>query len=205
MTSSQTVSITCPQCGNADEVEVWTSINNVENPDEAQWLIDGFLFRFECPVCGNVSVLNHDCVYHDANRKALVMYAADRTRAQNAQAALEERAPVGYLVRAVHTPDELREKAAILRDGLDDRAVEVAKLAAYNRFVEEGKVTPDVRTLYGAIDEDEGIIVEFVSPTGSYETTVPRELYERIADSFTDQQPTVVDRAWASQVLAKWD
>lgn len=205
MTSSMKISVTCPKCHERSEAEVWTSVNNVENPDEAQWLIDGFLFQHECPACGHAATLNHDCLFHDAEAKAFVLYVADRKKAADALKALEDRAPRDYLVRSVHTRDELREKAAILRDGLDDRAMEVVKLAAFNKFAEAGELPAQTRAFYGALAEDGGIIVEFVTDGGTTETTVPRDLYDRVAKSFADAQPSVVDRAWATKVLAEWD
>ena len=205
MTSSMNVSITCPRCNETSEAEVWTSINTVENPDEAQWLIDGFLFQHECPACGNVLVLNHDCLLNDAKNSTMVLYVADPAKAEDALEALEARKPESYTVRLVATRDELREKAAILRDGLDDRAVEVAKEAVFNHFVSLGDVARDARALYGARAEDGGIIVEFVGDSQAKETTVPLDVYQGIAESFTDLQPAVVDRQWAMNVLSNWE
>ena len=205
MTSSMKVSVTCPKCHQASEAEVWTSVDNVGNPDEAQWLIDGFLFQHECPACGNVVTLNHDCLYNDAVRKFMILYMADPAKADDALASLEALKPEGYAVRLVATRDELREKAAILRDGLDDRAVEVAKQAVFNRFVSMGEVEKESRVLYGARAEDGSIVVEFVSEHGTTETDIPRDVYEGIADSFADMQPPVVDRAWALGVLGAWE
>lgn len=205
MANPTAAAIACPHCGAPGEAEIWTNVNNAENPDAAQWLIDGFLFQYECPACGHVATLNHDCIFNDAKAKALVLYAADRTRAQDALAALEQRAPEGYRVRFVHTQDELREKAALFRDGLDDRAVEVAKLAAFNRFAETGELPASTRAFFGALDENGDIIVEFVTETGTTETAIPRSLYDSIAASFTSLQPSIVDRAWATQVLANWE
>ena len=203
MTSSMSVSLTCPQCGNVGEAEVWTSVNNVENPDEAQWLIDGFLFQYECPTCGHVSALNHDCLFNDAKNKVMILYVADSQKADEALATLDSRKPRGYRIRLVSTLEELREKAALFRDGLDDRAVEVAKQAVCNRLVSIGEVSRDARVLYGARDGDD-VIVEFVTSSGTTETTIPANVYQGIADSFTDVQPAVVDRAWAMGVLAQW-
>ena len=204
-TTSKTIAVTCPRCHEAGEAEIWMRVNNVETPDEAQWLIDGFLFTYECPACGNIATLNHDCVFEDAKRKALIMYVADPARANEALAALEAEKPEGYHVRLVEAADVLREKAAIYRDGLDDRAVEVAKQAVFNRFVSTGQVERDARPLYGALAEDGGIIVEFVTATGTTETTIPADVYRGIADSFTDAQPPVVDRTWALNVLNQWE
>ena len=205
MSDTMKANVTCAKCGCEDEIEVWVRVNSAEDPDAAQWLIDGFLFEHECPSCGNVAALNHDCLYHDVGNEAMVLYVADPAKAEGALAALDCRKPAGYRVRLVATRDELREKAAILRDGLDDRAVEVAKAAVLNKFVGTGQVVKDARAYYGAIAEDGGIIVEFVASTGALQTTVPRDVYEGIASSFTDVQPSVIDRAWAMNVLAQWE
>lgn len=198
-------SVACPNCGRPGEAEIWTSVNNVEDPDAAQWLIDGFLFQYECPECGQVSDLNHDCLYHDAVNGAYLLYMANTGKRQDVLAALQERAPEGYVVRLVRSREELREKAAILRDGLDDRAVEVVKLAAFNKFAEEGALPANAQAYYGATAEDGGIIVEFVTPAGTTETTVPRDVYDGVAESFTDMQPPYVDRPWATQILSDWE
>ena len=200
-----TTSVTCPKCGEKGEAEVWTRVSNADAPDTAQYLIDGFLFRYECPACGNVSTLNHDCLYEDANRAAYVLYVADPARAESQLAMLDAAKPQGSYVRLVGSADTLREKAAILRDGLDDRAVEVAKQAVFNRLVSTGEVKKEARPLYGALAEDGGIIVEFVEASGTLETTVPADVYRGIADSFTDVQPPVVDAAWAMNILTQWE
>ena len=205
MSDCTTIAVTCPKCHERGDAEIWTRVNNVETPDEAQWLIDGFLFQYECPACGNVATLNHDCLYEDARNHALILYVADSARAEEQLAALDEGKPEGYYVRLVGSGEVLREKAAILRDGLDDRAVEVAKQAVFNRLVGTGRVKKEARPLYGALAEDGGIIVEFVEASGTLETTVPADVYRGIADSFTDVQPFVVDSAWAMNVLSQWE
>lgn len=204
MSESMTVSVTCPKCHANGEAEIWARVNNAETPDEAQWLIDGFLFQYECPECGNVSTLNHDCLYEDERNKAFILYVADSDNAEETFNAVDAHKPVGYHVRLVDSADALREKAAILRDGLDDRAVEVAKQAVLNRLVATGQVDKDARALYGALAEDGGIIVEFVTAQGTTETTVPADVYRGIADSFTDAQPPIVDRVWAMNILSNW-
>ena len=204
MSEMMKADITCAKCGATDQVEIWATVNNADDPDVAQWLIDGFLFQHECPNCGNLATLNHDCLFHDVANKTMILYVADPAKAQDALAALDSRKPAGYRIRLVASRETLREKAAILRDGLDDRAVEVAKAAVFNRFVSAGEVIKDARPYYGAKDEDGGIIVEFVSVGKTVQTTVPRDIYEGIAASFEDVQPPVVDQAWAMNVLSNW-
>ena len=52
MTERSNMQLSCPRCGADMSVEVWTSVNASDDPDAAQWLIDGFLFEHECECVG---------------------------------------------------------------------------------------------------------------------------------------------------------
>ena len=208
MTEAITTNITCPKCDTASAVEIWVSVNSAESPDEAQWLIDGFLFEHTCPTCGNVMTLNHDCLLHDPAHKTLVQLVADKHSLPSAESALEEWRERGYRTRIVGTREALREKAALLRDGLDDRAVELCKFLIYNKFVEEGKIDSTRSAYYGALAENNDIIVEFIGGGEPLETTIPRDVYDgAIAQmgslAIDDPDPLVVDRRWIASIYDK--
>lgn len=205
MTERMNVSVTCPQCGTESTTEVWTSVNSADNPDEAQWLIDGFLFEHECPECGNAITLNHNCLYHNPGRKAMVLYLARPQNVDQAETALEKHRAAGYRARIVPSRLVLREKAAMLRDGLDDRGVELVKFLVFNKFVEEGAIDSRHTAYYGALAEDGGIIVEFIAAgCEPQETVVPRDVYDNAVQQIDalaveDAQPFLVDRPWAAK------
>ena len=259
MTQLAHIDVTCPKCSESDTAEVWTSINSSTNPDEAQYLIDGFLFSWTCPACGHTATLNYDCLYHDPARKLMIQYianaatnadahggttanaktaanvanAASNTEAdtksrvttgtdasvsttanaetvtseQRAKQAADALAPLrdkGYEVRIVASRESLREKAAIARDGLDDRAIELLKFLLFNKFVGEGVLDGNCAAYYGALDEDGNIIVEFVGAGEPQESTIPRDVYETAAGQIPQLGHELlsafsIDRSWASK------
>lgn len=208
MTECMKAEVSCPRCQTRSEAEVWVSVNSAESPDVAQWLIDGFLFEHACPSCGNVMTLNHDCLYHDPDSRLLVHYLADAGRRAEVEEALATWRERGYRVRLVGTREALREKAATARDGLDDRAVELCKFLVFNKLVADGALDAGRSAYYGALDEDGGIIVEFVGAGEPLETCVPRDVYEAalaqvgtLADD--DADAPVIDRAWAARTCPK--
>ncbi len=203
MTSTRTIEIACPRCHVTDSAEIWTSVNAREDPDAAQWLIDGFLFEHTCGSCGNVMMLNHDCLYHDPDRKVLVQLVAAPARMNEAKEALQPYVQRGYEARVVGSRYALREKAAIVRDGLDDHAVELLKFLVFNRFVGEGGLHSSAVAYYGARTEDGAIVIEFVGDGEPRETEVPADLYASAAGQLEglvleDADPLCVDRAWAA-------
>ena len=204
MTQMLNINVTCPNCGTCDTAEVWASVNAAENPQEAQYLIDGFLFSWTCPACGHAAALNHDCLYHDPNRKVMVQYVANADDARHAASALAPLRAEGYEVRVVASRESLREKAALARDGLDDRAVELLKFLLFNKFVAEGAVPATSVAYYGALDEEGGIVVEFVGQGEPLESTVPRDVYETAVGQIPHLDSDLleafcVDRAWAAR------
>ena len=206
MTESKRLEVTCPKCGGRDDVEIWLRIDSGDAPDEAQWLIDGFLFEFACPDCGNVSILNHDCLYHDTASKLYVYYVSRPDKAPAAREELARYHDEGATVRLVGSRYELREKAAIARDGLDDRVVELLKFLVFNKFVADGNLDASFTAYYGALDDEGGIVVEFVDGKGDpFQTSVPRDLYDSAAEQVAhvegpDADSLIVDRPWAARV-----
>ena len=196
--------VTCPQCGKVDEVEIWATVNASSDPNAVQWIIDGFLFEWECTGCGCAITLNHDCLYHDPDRKVMIQYVSKPEKILDAARALEALRSRGYELRIVTSLSSLREKVAIERDGLDDKVVELLKFALFNKFVAEGKLQGTDVAYYGAIDEDGGIIVEFIGQGDAQESSIPRELYDSVAQQVPHLDRELlgslsVDRAWAAK------
>lgn len=217
--------ITCPVCGATGEFILWESLNNVLNPDEAQQLIDGSLFTYRCPHCGAKTDVVYPCLYHDIKQHAMVQLVdadsldeairmLDKLQADNMLAKMTTEA--NYRHRLVTSQNDLREKAMLFRDGLDDRATEVLKLLVLKQLAE---TEADFQELMG-----NGILlyvgqtptgeIEFESfteqPDGSWSAphglTVPCEHYiqaEQIVEMLGQRiAPTyIIDRDWASQIL----
>ncbi len=57
MSKSTRETVACPNCGHEDEVVIWSSLNNMISPNEANELLFGNLFGYACTECGNATEL----------------------------------------------------------------------------------------------------------------------------------------------------
>ena len=217
--------IACPTCGATGEFILWESLNNVLNPDEAQQLIDGSLFRYRCPRCGAETDVVYPCLYHDLKEHAMVQLVdegsldeairmLDKMQADRMFAKMNEEA--NYRHRLVTSQNDLREKAMLFRDGLDDRAMEVLKLLVLKQLTESETDFDELigNSLLLYVGQTPAGEIEFESfikqSDGSWSKprglSVPRKHYtqaeqivemlgQRIAPGY------IIDRDWASQVL----
>ncbi len=124
----------CPRCGREQHFTIWRYLNIRDNPEELPGVLDGSVFDFTCSHC-KVSVrVGYPLVYHDPDRKLLVVMTQDRNPEQVAivLAQLKETdlfSPTmnGYILRGVTQPPELAEKVLISLENLDDRVIELYK------------------------------------------------------------------------------
>jgi hypothetical protein len=114
----------------------------------------------------------------------------------------------GYKHRLVTDINSLREKASILRDDLDDRAVELMKLIVLARNADNDQIPPGASAYYLCLDEDSGLVLEFVSDEGAVSASVAREMYDSLAEFVRDRETEdkglrFVDSQWAYEFLAE--
>ena len=114
----------------------------------------------------------------------------------------------GYRHRIVTDINALREKASILRDELDDRAVELMKLVVLAKNAGNGQIPSDARAYYVCLDDDSGLVLEFVSDEGAVSASVAREMYESLAEFVRDREPEdrglrFIDQQWAYEFLSE--
>lgn len=109
----------------------------------------------------------------------------------------------GYTMRIVTTRDDLREKVVVLRNGLDDRAIEVLKLTTFNLAASQRKLKGATGARFGGVTKAGDILVEFVGARRHREMKIPVALYDQVlADvAVTPDDTLVVGRAWAESFL----
>ena len=188
---SENYPVSCPQCGQETEFTIWTILNSLENPQEAQSLAKGSLTDFTCPNCGYRTVLNHPCLYLDPIQKCMI-YNVCGDAEMSEQAILtfntlknEEETLSDALFRIVDTHAQLSDKVAILSEGLDDKVMEVLKLSVLGHAQNQGKVTED-----------------------SFLSSISEEAYQVFAEALVSKEPPlvhpyVVDLEWAYYALTE--
>jgi hypothetical protein len=194
----------CERCG----AEVYGLLADSLNANRTAWvlpgILDGSLHRFTCPGCGCRFVVDKELLYTDFERRHFigVFPLADQPRFLECGAlveetfaeALVERAPRvlqrqagGFTVRVVFSLAELREKLLCFHAGLDDRVLEMVKLAV---------MAEQWALMEGGLG---GLVLEDLGHDALTFTTV-----WRAGATAPDVQRVWIDRAAYAQAAAAW-
>jgi hypothetical protein len=155
MSIFQTLTVQCPACNAAVDFELVLSVSADRRPDLREAILDGSFQRETCPSCGTQFRVEPEFTYMDIGRGQYIGVWplakrgeweswADKTRsvfddALGKNAPPEARAIGSELqVRTVFGWRALIEKILARQSGIDDRTLEVAKLAV----MRSGDATP---------------------------------------------------------------
>lgn len=124
-------SIACPCCGKETEARVYPVVNIKRDPQLREKVLDESLFRVTCPACGKPFRLITRCLYHDEEKNFMVYLIPGFHGKKLDTGDLAETYPEfsAAACRVVSGLNQLKEKILLLESGVDDRAIEVAKLA----------------------------------------------------------------------------
>lgn len=130
--------ITCTKCHKESGFPVWSSINTKLNPEMKDAVRTGSAFRFVCPNCGKSRDVDYGFLYHQMEDHLMVHYVSrfenfddiykTYTIAKDNHMMMKLK-EFNYTVRIVRTKESFREKLTIFDAGLDDRIIELQKLA----------------------------------------------------------------------------
>ncbi len=216
MSEKENTSVSCPECGTETEVAVWKTLNTEHDPEAKKAVIDGTLFKFTCPECGNVHMLNYPLLYHDAARNVFIYYVNSEDSAKEVVSSIAEAEKLlkktnqsdKYTTRIVTSPEELREKALIFDTGLDDRVIEVIKFFYLSSALEE-RPTLEVAEIYFNVSDGK-YFLQFVASTPLI-TEMDKSLYDQISADLADilKNPKfdsyIVNGDWAYSLLQALD
>lgn len=146
MSVKQTINITCPICGSVHKKEVWSSVNTKFNPEQKERVLSGDIFFDECPECHAKTLLSIDFLYHNPDKKYMIMLSEqgnvkeelDRASKILSLAADEEN---DYKFRQARTINELSEKINIFDNNLDDKVIEFYKYVMKKTIKEDHKIS----------------------------------------------------------------
>ncbi len=217
MSSAETKIITCPECGHENEVKIFRTVNVTTDAELHDLVISGELFRFRCQNCNHEAELKYPVLYNDMKHKFMVYYIPEIDRASVIDEKLEaEYSKYGELEgitrRLVGTFNELKEKIHIFESDLDDRAMEIAKVALYDvvckRTGEE--VKGGYFSKYSESEKSIGFTF-FIGENNEHLVQTTRlEIYKKsieIAgdyDKDTNRSFLLVDRNWARNALYRY-
>ena len=209
------VDFACPGCGKGMHHDAWTLVNARKNPELAERLMEGTLFEFTCPSCGYTASLVNPCLFLDPEHRAYIYLVTNQGMAEGVVDMFDNRAecdgPTGgkdVIRRIVWNRHDLRGKAIALANGLDDRIVEILKVALVGMAKTQGVVPMDddssVVNLIGMEGDD--LLFRLEHGDDSMKAVMPRGGYEMYADaiarsSAAEMQSYYVDREFAYSLI----
>lgn len=223
MQTGQKEKIICPKCGHEQEIMVYPSINAGLDSDIADKLMRNQLFTFTCDKCGESTPLIFNCLYHDMERGLMVwLMPQSKSSAQEEQLnemneTVQQMQMLGiidsgqkYRYRVVRTVNELKEKILIAHENLDDRIIELLKVAYLVQVAENigGKTVSEM--MFDIIDD--GYFFTIFYADEALEPAVimlDMEAYRMMKEQYTDKieetvkenEFTDISFEWARQVL----
>lgn len=119
----------CSRCGQQNKITIYRSINISENPELKEKVMNGNLFLWECPHCGQVNLARYETLYHDPEAKLMIWLipSGEISETQMAAITMHTKAMGGYTLRRVADMGALMEKVLIRNSGLDDAVIELVK------------------------------------------------------------------------------
>ena len=147
MTSFHFETVNCPYCLNEEEIAIWDIVHYEEDPDLKDKILLKDLQIYECQNCNHRYTLEKPFLYIDPEKKILIYYSPENAELFNnldtrdpktggLKADLSEILPKDFAVdldtyrlRIVTDYNDLIEKIHIFDYQLDDRLIEIIKLA----------------------------------------------------------------------------
>ncbi len=208
--------ITCPKCHQEHPFTTWDSVNVTLDPEKKEAVLNGSAFLFECPDCGEKTMINYRMLYHDMERNIMIQYAVSDDEAVEAYNSLTDNGPASmigslksdYILRIVRTQNELCEKIRIFDAGLDDRIIELAKLFMLAHYQQDYADEKPIE-IYFTKEEEKNILIVYVGGEYKGGYVMPDDFYDKIYKGYVDKIPDIrkdglfIDRQWAIETISQ--
>ena len=207
MSLFQTQTLKCPACQTVATADMFYSVNADRRPDLRAAIIDGSFQRLLCTQCGASFRIDPEFNYLDLGRgqwisahaigKLGAWKSAEATDQESFDKAYGAAASAGaaaigagLAVRIVFGWPALREKLVAAENRLDDRELELLKMALL-RTRDDAPLSQTVELRF-AERSPEGLILEWIDATTDMPVQalmVPQSAYDEIADNLDDWAP----------------
>lgn len=210
----------CPNCNKNLSIKTWESLNAQLNPEENKKFLNGEFFNFKC-TCGHIFNVDYPMLYHNMQKKIMIHYVYLDKVAEAAAyiREMQKYGPFGnkyssvgnfnYDFRIVTAQNELREKAIIFSNDLDDRIVEIIKLLAFLQLKED---YPDIEVdeiLFYVDSETKEMSVEFLG-SENFSMIIEKDAYDDVFSTYSEtidnlcKDDIIINGPWALEFMKKY-
>lgn len=225
MSNEIKINVKCPKCGSESEFIGYRSINCQDDNGLKEKVCDHSLFLHECPECNTKINVEYPFLYHQVDDHIMFHYAITEENSKDViqmltdpqddhqKSIVKSLSSQDYIIRIVRSKAALLEKIAIYDEGLDDRAVEIAKALLAAKFIKDN---PDrkIGAIYFMVSADEGRVLQLYSDDKKFtaKAELTPELYQSVVSDFLDKLPPlradknlIVNQPWAAGFLKSLD
>jgi len=151
VSSCNKVEMICPKCRAPQLFDDWMVVNVTLNPELKERVLNGDLLTFKCSLCRHEAPLHKPLLYSDSKKNFMVHLLHGEQPDSDITGSFPQMHKVR--LRYVDTEMQFYDKIRIFDDGLDDRIIEIEKLALFEYMHESWQVTP-VDIFYQGISDD---------------------------------------------------
>lgn len=216
MSNTDMKQISCPKCNRTNELRIYKTINATTDPQFREKLLGGQLFNFQCVGCGYEAALKYPVLYNDMKYRFMVYYIPDIDKDHVVDSGLEaEYSELSDVTkRLADNFNVMKEKIHIFESGLDDRAIELTKLAVSEIVVK--KTGEKINSSFFSIYNTEANTIGFTFFVGEnneqYVQSTRLEIYKKSADIINsvvgDDKPSdgfvTINKEWAENILYRY-
>lgn len=210
MSVSEKATIICSKCSAETDFVAWKSITTDTDPIFKEKVRAGELYQCICPKCGNVTVIEYDTLYSEADKDLTIYFVTSKESYENAMELLtneeiDNEEENNGVFRVVRSRAAFREKLLISDAGYDDRAIEILKLITATHVKEIQGISFDT----ALFDFQKGKYGFRFFETGKAGIFIPlvEDMYNQVVIDFSSRYPVdekdnlEVDINWAIKVV----
>lgn len=217
---SEVKKLKCPQCG----AEIMFKVKKeIDIPDDLVYkkkILNNKLFTMSCKKCGFGTPAEYYCRYNDMDQRYLIWVMPKFTPEDRKKIEIHNEriktddvlrlARIDYRMRAVKDDMDLKEKIIIFDDNLDDRIIELMKVATVPYIRNELGIQSDIVQFRFTKMEKSGeyrfvVMFKDTKPEVLYfnmeQYEEIKKEYGDVIDSATEDGMNVIDAGWATETL----
>jgi len=195
--------VNCKNCQKPTEVELRQSINVGQDPELKAKVLDGSLFVWECPYCGQRNLALYQTLYHDPEAKLMVWLLPGNEQPPQAVAEAVKQLE-GYTLRIVREAGDLIEKVKLADAGLEDTVMEMCKWVTRRELAEKNPGAADAKLRFLRTEGADNELVMALPLNGQMQVlNIGFNVYED-ARGILLRNPSVKPAEGFAQVDAAW-
>lgn len=211
---------TCPECMQEGDIQIWSSINTMLDPEMKEKVRTGEAFMWECPHCGYKLPVIYATLYHQMEDKIMIHFVEDKVEAVETIKRLSGEGEddfdilgafyeADYTIRVVDSIGKFREKLKIFDEKLDDRVMELTKAFLRYKLLLSDPGVKIKEFLFDTTADGTKLFSLLLDDGSRASIDYEEDLYDSVKNNFKEiidaDEGFIIDSEWADSILLKKD